>query len=183
MKATGIPGRHRPDGTRKTRSRSRHVLAASAAVFAFWLVISASLARADLLLGAALSLLLGWWSACFLWAGHAPRISARQLFALLCYLLLFSGQVFLAAVHVARVVVDPRLPIRPKLITCRTKLRRDISRVAFANSVSLTPGTLTVDMDAADFLVHCLDEESARRILSGELERRVARVFEQEDDA
>ena len=38
-------------------------------------------------------------------------------------------------------------------------------------------------MDGGTFLVHCLDEASATRILSGELERRVARVFEQEDDA
>lgn len=166
-----------------TRTRTRHVLAASAVVFAFWLVISASLTPADLVLGAALSLMLGWWSVRFLWAGQAPQVSARQLLALLRYLFLFSGQVFLAAAHVARVVVDPRLPIRPKLITCRTTLKRDISRVAFAHSVSLTPGTLTVDMDGGTFLVHCLDEESATRMLSGELERRVARVFEQEDDA
>jgi multicomponent Na+:H+ antiporter subunit E len=183
MKATGVPAGRGPDGTRVRRSRTPRVLAASAAVFAFWLVISASLAPAELLLGAALSLLLGWWSARFLWSGQAPRVSARQLLALLRYLFLFGGQVFLAAVHVARVVVDPRLPIRPKLITCRTELRREISRVAFAHSVSLTPGTLTVDMDGGTFLVHCLDEASATSILSGELERRVARVFEQEDDA
>jgi multicomponent Na+:H+ antiporter subunit E len=183
MKASGSPARREPDGTRITRSPTPRVLAASAAVFAFWLVISGSLAPADLVLGAALSLLLGWWSARFLWAGRAPRVSARQLLALLRYLLLFSGQVFLAAVHVARVVVDPRLPIRPQLITCRTKLQREISRVAFAHSVSLTPGTLTVDMDGGTFLVHCLDKESATRILSGELERRVARIFEPEDDA
>lgn len=182
MTATGTPAGQRSHGARRSRVHGAHTLAAGAAIFAFWLVISASLAPADLLLGAALSAALGFWSVQFLWAGEAPRVSPRQLFALLRYLLGFSAQVFRSAVHVARVVVDPRLPIRPRLITCRTGLRREISRVAFAHSVSLTPGTLTVDMDGGTFLVHCLDEPSAARILSGELERQVARVFEPEGD-
>lgn len=157
-------------------------LAAGATIFVFWLVISASLSPGDLLLGAVLSAVLGVWSVQFLWAGAAPRISLHQLFALLRYLPGFSLKVFRSAVHVARVVLDPRLPISPRLITCHTGLRREISRIAFAQSVSLTPGTLTVDMDGGTFLVHCLDEQSATRILSGELERQIARVFDGEVD-
>jgi multicomponent Na+:H+ antiporter subunit E len=183
MKTIASPVRKASGGPGLPRRHAPRALAAGATIFAFWLVISASLEPADLLLGAVLSALLGLWSVQFLWAGEAPRVSLRQLFALLCYLLAFSVAVFRSAVHVARVVVDPRLPIRPRLITCRTGLRREISRVAFAHSVSLTPGTLTVDMDDGTFLVHCLDEQSAARILSGELERQVARVFERGDDA
>jgi multicomponent Na+:H+ antiporter subunit E len=182
MEASGTPAGQGPRRRHGAGPRTPRLLAASAAVFLFWLVISASLAPADLALGLALSVLLGWWSARYLWAGNAPRITAHQLLALLPYLLRFSIQVFLAALHVARVVVDPRLPIRPRLIVCRTALRQEISRVAFAHSVTLTPGTLTVDMDGSDFLVHCLDEESAASILSGAMERQVARVFEPEGD-
>lgn len=183
MTATGTPPGQGSHGARRPRLCAPHALAAGATIFAFWLVISASLELADLLLGAVLSAVLGVWSVRFLWAGEAPRVSPGQLLALLRYLLGFSLQVFRSAVHVARVVVDPRLPISPRLITCRTELRREISRVAFAHSVSLTPGTLTVDMDGGTFLVHCLDERSATRILSGELERQVARVFERGGDA
>jgi multicomponent Na+:H+ antiporter subunit E len=157
------------------------MLAVGAAVFAFWLILTASLAPADLALGAALSLLLGWWSARFLWAGQAPRVTAGQLLALLGYLLRLGGQVFLAALHVARVVMDPRLPISPRLVVCQTRLKQPVSRVVFANSVTLTPGTLTVDLDGGSFLVHCLDRASAESLLDGELERRIARVFEHED--
>lgn len=154
------------------------VLAAGTVVFAFWLVISASLAPADLVLGLVLSLLLGWWSVRFLWAGEAPRLSPREVATLLRHTPGFGWQIFLSALHVARVVLDPRLPIQPRLVTCRTGLRRDISRVAFAQAVTLTPGTLTVDMHGGDFLLHCLDEDSARRILDGRLERQVAGIFE-----
>ena len=183
MRATGTPAGQGSHGARRSRLWTPHALAAGATIFAFWLVISASLAPADLLLGAVLSAALGAWSVQFLWAGEAPRVSPRQLLALLRYVLGFSLAVFRSAVHVARVVVDPRLPISPRLITCRTGLRREISRVAFAHSVSLTPGTLTVDMEGGTFLVHCLDEPSAAHILSGALERQVARVFERGGDA
>ena len=181
MTATRTSAGQASHGARGSRPRMPHVLAAGVTIFAFWLVISASLEPGDLLLGVVLSAVLGVWSVQFLWAGAAPRVSLRQLFALLRYLAGFSVTVFRSAVHVARVVVDPRLPISPRLITCRTGLRREISRIAFAQSVSLTPGTLTVDMDGGTFLVHCLDEQSAARILSGELERQLARVFDGED--
>ena len=168
-------------GPSETFLLAPRTFAASLAVFAFWLVISASLAPVDLAVGAVLSLLLGAWSARFLWAGEAPGVSPRELLALARFLLSFSREVFHSAVHVARVVLDPRLPIRPRLIVCRTGLAREVSRVAFANAVSLTPGTLTVDMDGGTFLVHCLDDETAEHLMSGALERRIAAVFEPGD--
>jgi multicomponent Na+:H+ antiporter subunit E len=156
------------------------VLAASAVVFAFWLVISASLEPADLALGLVLSLLLGAWSVRFLWAGEAPRVSLREAALLLRGSPGFAFQVLHSALHVARLVLDPRLPISPRLVTCRTGLEREISRIAFAQAVTLTPGTLTVDMRGGDFLLHCLDASSAERILDGRLERQVAAIFEPE---
>jgi multicomponent Na+:H+ antiporter subunit E len=183
MKVTGTPVPQGHGRSQNLRPRTPRVLAAGVAVFVFWLAISASLAPADLLLGALLSGVLGWWSARFLWAGHAPRVPARQLLALLRFLAAYSGQVLLAALHVARVVLDPRLPVRPVMVVCRTGLEGQISRIAFAHAVTLTPGTLTVDIDGGTFLIHCLDEDFARQVQDGQLERRIARVFEQEGGA
>ena len=178
MQVNGTFVRQGARGPWGTGSRVSRVLGASTALFAFWLVVSASLAPADLLLGAALSLLLGTWSASFLWAGEIPRVTGRQWLALLRYLPRFGGAVFLSALHVVQIVIDPRLPISPRLVICRTRLSRPVSRVAFANAVTLTPGTLTVDVEDGAFLVHCLDEACARRLLNGALERRIAQIFE-----
>jgi multicomponent Na+:H+ antiporter subunit E len=167
-------------GTANGPRSTPRVIAAGAVVFTFWLVISASVAPTDLVLGLALSLLLGWWSVRFLWSGDAPWLTLREATALLRQSPGFGLRVFLSALHVARLVLDPRLPIRPRLVTCRTDLRRDISRVAFAQAVTLTPGTLTVDMRGGEFLLHCLDEASAEHILDGSLERQVAGIFEPE---
>lgn len=179
MQSFGNPVRQDRREARGSPLSMMRAATAGMVVFAFWLVVSASLAPADLLLGAALSALLGWWSTAFLWARDSPGLSPRQLIALLRYLAAFVVTVFRAALHVARVVLAPALPIQPRMVVCHTRLQQRAARIAFALSVSLTPGTLTVDIDGAAFLVHCLDEESARRLLDGELERQVARVFEQ----
>ncbi len=146
-------------------------------MFVFWVIASASLRVPDLAVGIVVALLLGAWSVRFLWSGVAPAVSVRLFFALPGHLLLLAGEVAAAAVHVARLVLDPRLPIRPRLVQCRTGLRSPAARTTFALSLTLTPGTLAVDAEDGCFLVHCLDEDSARRLLDGALERRVAHMF------
>ena len=180
MHSSREPVRVDGPGTATGPRSTPRVIAAGAVVFAFWLVISASLAWMDLALGVVLSLLLGWWSVRFLWSGDAPRLSLREATVLLRQSPGFGLRILLSALHVARLVLDPRLPIEPRLVTCRTRLRREISRIAFAQAVTLTPGTLTVDMRGGDFLLHCLDEASAEHILDGSLERQVAGIFEPE---
>jgi multicomponent Na+:H+ antiporter subunit E len=146
-------------------------------VFAFWVVASGSLRTSDLVIGMVVAVLLGGWSVDFLWSGVGPAVPGRMLSALPGHLLLLSGEVALAAVHVARVVLDPRLPIRPRLVRYRTALHNPAAQTVFALSLTLTPGTLVVDTRAGIFLVHCLDEASALRLLDGAVEQRVARMF------
>ena len=64
------------------------------------------------------------------------------------------------------------------LHTHRVQFSSDTARVAFANSITLTPGTLTVDVDGDTYTIHCLHESFSDSISSGDLERRVARTFD-----
>ncbi|MBN2404864.1 MAG: Na+/H+ antiporter subunit E, partial [Coriobacteriia bacterium] len=98
---------------------------------------------------------------------------------LLAYIAWLLKEIIVAAVYVAEKVLDPRMPIEPIIITHRCSMRRDVSRVAFANSITLTPGTLTVDAEGDVFTIHCLSEEFADSIANGALERRIMRVFEE----
>ena len=67
--------------------------------------------------------------------------------------------------------------IDPKIIEFDSRLISDISRTTFANSITLTPGTITVNVSVlGKFTVHCIDEESGRS-LPGDMEARVAKVF------
>jgi len=156
------------------------VLSAAGPLFAFWLVLTGSLAPVDVALGIALSLLLGWWAARTLWAaGDEPSLSLPQFGRFLLYLLWLIKEIVVAAVGVAEKVLDPRMPIDPVMIVHQSPLKRPVSRVAFANSITLTPGTLTVDMDESTYTVHCLNEEFAGGIENGDMESRVRRVFEE----
>lgn len=152
---------------------------AAAFLFAFWLILTGSLHPVDLAVGLLVSMVLGVWAARFLWTAEAPTISPGRIPALLAYLLTLGWTIVAAALQVARMVLDPRLPVDPVTITHRTSLTRDVSKVALANSLTLTPGTLAVDVEGDTFHVHCLEAGFAAPLVTGKLETRVARVFEE----
>lgn len=87
-----------------------------------------------------------------------------------------------ANIAIAVIVLHPRLPIDPKLVSYPTSLRNELALTTFANSVTLTPGTLTVDVeDDGSLLVHTLTDESRADLLEGSLERAVEFVFGSDD--
>ena len=90
-------------------------------------------------------------------------------------------QIFLANLRILYLVFHPRMMelIDPKIINFSSKLTNDISRTTFANSITLTPGTVTVNVSVlGKFRVHCIDEKSGRS-LPGEMEQRIAKVFKE----
>ena len=90
-------------------------------------------------------------------------------------------QVFLANLHVLYLTLHPKMleKIDPHIITFDSHLKSDIARTTFANSITLTPGTITVSVNVMGrFSVHCIDRPSGQT-LPGEMERRVGLVFEE----
>jgi len=76
---------------------------------------------------------------------------------------------------VAKIIVSPRLPISPTLVRAPTSQKSTIGVVTYANSITLTPGTISVDVSKDEILVHALTREGADGLLEGEMDRRVAR--------
>jgi multicomponent Na+:H+ antiporter subunit E len=83
-------------------------------------------------------------------------------------------EIMKASVDVARHAFNPKLNIDPTLIRLPTRLRSDLSRVIYANSITLTPGTVTVSVEPDVLIVHALTREGAASLEEGEMERRVA---------
>jgi len=83
-------------------------------------------------------------------------------------------QIVKANFDVARRVLSPRLSIAPRLVRVRARQHSAAGRAVFANSITLTPGTVTVDVEGEDLLVHALTAEAAQAVLDGEMNRRVA---------
>jgi multicomponent Na+:H+ antiporter subunit E len=82
---------------------------------------------------------------------------------------------------VALVALSKKKPIDPRIIRFKTKLESDISWVTLANSITLTPGTITMDIKDGEFFVHALDKKVADDLHAGEMEDRVAHVFMEAD--
>lgn len=78
-----------------------------------------------------------------------------------------------ANIEVTKLVLDPKLPIRPRLVRIKAKQETELGRVIFANSITLTPGTVSVDMQGDRIWVHALSYEGAEEDLSGDMDSRV----------
>ncbi|HEX2099224.1 MAG TPA: Na+/H+ antiporter subunit E, partial [Candidatus Synoicihabitans sp.] len=87
------------------------------------------------------------------------------------------GQILLGAIHVAMVIISPSRHLRPRLIRVRMQQPNIFAAAALANSITVTPGTLTVDVVDDVFEVHVLTDRTAEDLLSGTMPERVARLF------
>jgi multicomponent Na+:H+ antiporter subunit E len=87
-------------------------------------------------------------------------------------------QIIIASLQVAYVVLNPKMPIDPALIRFKTKLPTMGSKVILGNSITLTPGTITIQIREDEFLVHALMDISSSGIVDGTLPEQVARLYE-----
>ena len=81
-----------------------------------------------------------------------------------------------SSLEVVRLVLDPKLPISPTVVEIEAEPKDDVGQVILANSITLTPGTVTLDVFDNRLLVHCVTREGARAIEEGDANRRVAEL-------
>lgn len=93
----------------------------------------------------------------------------------LAYIPWLLKEIVVANIQVARIVLDPRLPIDPGLVRVPTRLRSALGVTTFANSITLTPGTVTLDVEGEALVVHALVRQAPESF--GRMERRVAAAF------
>ena len=111
--------------------------------------------------------------------------TVRRFIAAVIYLFKFLWEMIKANFHVAYIVIHPMLPIKPGIVKIRTKLTKDSAITILTNSITLTPGTLTVDLnpDKKEIYVHWIDvlstdvEENTQNI-GKRFERILTEVFE-----
>jgi multicomponent Na+:H+ antiporter subunit E len=87
-------------------------------------------------------------------------------------------QIVVASLQVAYVVLHPKCPVDPALLRFKTRLANTSSRVILGNSITLTPGTITLDIEQEVFLVHSLMDISSTGIIDGTLPGEVAKLYE-----
>ena len=106
----------------------------------------------------------------------------KRLFALRFSLRLFGywfwlgGQIIKSSIDVTRIVLHPKLPVSPTLIELKSESDELFDVVNLANSITLTPGTLSVDVDNNIIKVHALTRASAEDLFEGDMNHRVKKV-------
>ena len=151
--------------------------------FGVWLALTGSLRLQEAAAGFGISLVLSLWLSAHYSPLGLPRPGLRRLFFAVIYLPVLFWEIVKANIDVAYRVVHPRMPIRPGVVVLKTRLKSDIARMVLANSITLTPGTFTLDVIGDTLLVHWInvrteDPAEATRIIGGRFERYLMEIFE-----
>ncbi len=138
-----------------------------------WVVVSAPHLSWNWWLGIASCLLVAWlaFRMRLVDRNHPPL---RLYFKIPIYVLWLLGRIIVSNISVARQVLSPGLPIAPRYIDVNLKRPYELTRVFYANSVTLTPGTVSASLTDDALRVHILSDQSARDIESGALEKKIA---------
>ena len=155
----------------------------SALLFVFWIVLSGKFDGSHLLAGATCAMAVSLWTGRLLRLPPQLGLSASHPLAGVfwlrfpMYLLWLARQVVTANLHVAWIVLHPRMPIQPSLVRLDKPAPHTFARLVLANSITLTPGTVTLDVDTTGYLVHALTSRSAANLRSGDTVRRCQALF------
>jgi len=144
-----------------------------------WVLLSGKFDPFHLSLGLISCAIVAYFSSDLLFSSSKTSGLLGQWVRFARYIPWLLWQIFLANLHVTYLVFHPRMMelIDPKIVKFRSNLRSDLALVTFANSITLTPGTITVYVSIdGDFRVHAIDKKSGEP-LPGEMEARVARAF------
>ncbi len=88
------------------------------------------------------------------------RLTPKSLLYTILYVFVFLRELIKATLDVAQRVISPRMPINPGIVKVKTRLKSPIGRLALANSITLTPGTMTVETQGEYFYIHWIDIQS-----------------------
>jgi multicomponent Na+:H+ antiporter subunit E len=147
-------------------------------LFAFWVALSGYFT--PFLLAAGLGSAIGVvWFARRMNVVDNESLPAHMAPRALWYWPWLMKEIAKSAWDVAKLVVHPEMPIEPTLVRFRPTQRTHVGLCSHANSITLTPGTITVDVSASEMLVHSLTAAGAEGVMGGAMDRKVT-LFEGE---
>ena len=153
----------------------KHTFNLAVFLFAIWLLLSGHYTPLLLACGVLSTLLV-------LWLALRAELVDREIHAVLLkpsilrYWVWLGRELIRANIDVARRIVQPSMPISPNVFTVRADQRTELGQVTYANSITLLPGTVTMDIEGDRFTVHALTREAAAELQRGEMNRRVCAV-------
>lgn len=151
-------------------------------LFAVWMVANSTLAVEVAILGAVITLALAYVFTSTSDAWRRIRWTPAGFYHFLVYSGTFLVELVKANIAMMRVVYAPRINIHPGVVKIRTRLKSPIGRLALANTIALTPGSLVLDIKGETLYIHWLDVQTtdidkATEALAGPFETHLEKVF------
>ena len=109
------------------------------------------------------------------------NLDELRFFRAIYYFFWLIYQIIVAGFHVLGIIMRPSMPIEPSIIKFRVDLPSSHAKMILGNSITLTPGTLTIDIEGDIFIVHSLDDASFESLENDEMPRQVLQLFEKEE--
>ncbi|MDW7740005.1 MAG: Na+/H+ antiporter subunit E [Bacillota bacterium] len=148
--------------------------------FLFWVAVSGSLEWPQLVVGLAAASFVTYFNRqMIITAEERPPIRLKTVIWLVGYFLKLIFDIVVANFQVAWIVLHPKMPIEPNFVSLTVDIDKVTSRVLLANSITLTPGTLTVLADEKEFLVHALTFKNGEGLADWPLIGRLERMEEE----
>lgn len=152
-------------------------------LFVFWFILSGKLEAKYLILGLVSAALVTFVTQDLLEPEKTRRKKSpsptplKRAGKVVSYWVWLSYEIIKANLQVAHLVLHPKLPIDPGLLRFRTRLQSKLGHIVLANSITLTPGTITVDLTDGTYLVHALVPEAAGSLLEAKMQSRLEAIF------
>jgi multicomponent Na+:H+ antiporter subunit E len=159
--------------------RNLRLLLLFSLLMAFWLLLSGRFDLHLVVSGAITSAVITLASAPLLErtigpAATHPRVRVVPAVPLLAWVL---WRMILSALQLARIVLDPRLPPEPGIVRFRTDLASPAARAVLSTSITLVPGTMTLEIEGDVLTIHTFTPDAVVDFASSELQNRIAKVF------
>jgi multicomponent Na+:H+ antiporter subunit E len=149
----------------------------------FWLLLTFKLTVPNIIVGSVASLICSLFFGRFFVTNVYKLLQPKRYFWFVIYLTVFVWECIKANFDVAYRVLHPAMPIRPGIVKVRTTLKSDMAKMLLANSITMTPGTITVDIIDDWLYIHWIyirseDPEVYTKIITGAFEKYIKRIIE-----
>jgi multicomponent Na+:H+ antiporter subunit E len=150
-------------------------------LFIFWILITGRLHWQHLLVGALCSYgITAFNRDLLLDPSERPLYHRNTLVKWISYFTILVIAVFKSNIDVAKIVLRPKLDISPGFVRFRTKVEKPVNRVILANSITLTPGTLSVEMEDDYYVVHAITRGHAEDVATWDMMDKLTEIEEAE---
>ncbi len=149
----------------------------------FWLLLTFKLTFPNIIVGSVASLICSLFFGRFFIRNVNKLLQPHRYFWFIVYLFVFIWECIKANIDVAYRVLHPAMPIRPGIVKVKTELKSDMAKMLLANSITMTPGTISVDIIDDTLFIHWIyirseDPEVYTSLITGPFEKYIKRIIE-----